>query len=479
MSSRGAVGGRLTYDEAIALLPEVLDAVTSAGWWRLSDAQLGEAVGVFHRAESRCAAAQVAVVAEAVERGVPVTAGHKDGARWLRSLVPVTPAVARARAVLAQAFGTTSRPARDLAPTAAAFAAGDISAGHASVVVRTMEAVADIPELDPETAGEGQALLLETAAVVDPAQLGRAGRRLTNCLDPRAGERLARDEDRQQALREVWLSQEPTGMWRLVGHLPPVTGAALAAALDPLSGPVPAQDGAPDPRSHRQRTCDALGTLAELSLAAGAGQPGGLPRRAGATTRMIVTADLATLTAERPSHSGGAGAGFGLLDTGEPGGWELSPLTTQVLSCGAEVVPMLLDDATGRPLDVGDTVYAFPPRIRKAIETRDRQCTFASCTARPAWCHTHHLRSFRTGGATSEANGTLLCGWHHRFVHAHGWTGRLVDGQVVWRPPSPLDHAADDETRTNAHLHEFERALRELARRYLRRSGRLEPTDTG
>jgi hypothetical protein len=101
MSSRGAVGDQQSVGEAFALLPLVLDTVTEAEWWRLLEAELAEAVAAFHRAESRCAAGGVAVVAEAVGRGVPVSCGQKDGARWLRSLVPVIPSVAKARAGLA------------------------------------------------------------------------------------------------------------------------------------------------------------------------------------------------------------------------------------------------------------------------------------------------------------------------------------------------------------------------------------------
>src|SRR3954452_19975137 len=131
MSSRGAVGETLSADEAFALLPQVLKALTNAEWWRWSEAELAEAVAAFHRAESQCAAGGVAVIAEAVSRGVPVSCGQKDGARWVRSLVPVIPSVAKARAALADAFGPAAKPNDDLAPTAAAFKAGDIAVGHA------------------------------------------------------------------------------------------------------------------------------------------------------------------------------------------------------------------------------------------------------------------------------------------------------------------------------------------------------------
>ncbi len=133
--------------------------------------------------------------------------------------------------------------------------------------------------------------------MLDPTQLGKAGLRLRHRLDPGAADRLARDEDRQQEARYAWLVQESTGMWALRGLLPPVAGAALAAALDPLSAPQPAVDGTPDPRTGQQRTADALHALAELSLAARHGEPGAPTVRGGAATRLVLTAELDTLLA--------------------------------------------------------------------------------------------------------------------------------------------------------------------------------------
>ena len=303
-----------------------------------------------------------------------------------------------------------------------------------------MRALDRVPQIDVTTWGEAQRLLVAEAERVDPQQLGRAGTHLTRRLDPHGPERLARDEDLQMERRWACLHQDGSGMWLLNAALPVMDGAALQTALDPLAVPRPATDGSPDPRSRQQRMADALTGLAELSLAQRGEHAATLPSRHGSPVRIVVTGDKDTLLADLTRHHAQAGVPPARVETGQPGGWDVSPLTFQTLACDAEVVPVLLDD-TGRPLDVGETVYRFPPKIRRAIEIRDGHCTYGTCQAPPSWCHAHHLipfgRNGQPGGPTSEANGTLLCGHHHRYVHATGWTGRLVEGHVHWRPPHP------------------------------------------
>jgi hypothetical protein len=467
-SQRTAAAGDDAAGAALAALAVALDDLCTAAWWQIASSDLAGIIGLLHRAESRVAAAQVAVLGEAVARGVPAADGAKSPASWLRGLVPVTPQHASARAALAEAL---HGPHSSLAPTRAAFGAGDISVAHAGVVARTVTALDALPIVPDETTrGEVQELLLQTATRVDPAQLSRAGLRVRLRLDPDAPARLARDEDAQQEAREAYLVQDSTGMWRLQAHLTPLSGAALSAAVESLAAPRPAEDGTPDPRTARQRMADGLTALAELSLAARAGSPDGLPTRAGAPTRLVLTGDLSTLLADVTTRGALAGIAPGTLETGQPDGWPVSALTMQMLACDAEVLPVLLDGDSGRPLDVGDTRYPFPPRIRRAIEVRDRHCTYPRCTAKPPWCHTHHLIPFGRSRKTSEDNGTLLCGHHHRLIHARGWQGEIRDGQVEWRPPD------GDEPQRNAFSQDFERALRRLARRWL---ARQRPPDTG
>jgi hypothetical protein len=150
----------------------------------------------------------------------------------------------------------------------------------------------------------------------------------------------------------------------------------------------------------------------------------------------------------------------------------VSTLTAQTLACDADVVPILVGP-DGGPLDVGSTLYLFPDRIRQAIIRRDRTCTYPGCGAPPAWCQIHHLESFRMGGPTSAANGALLCGRHHRHVHARGLVGRLVDGQVVWRVAGAGGAAGDAADPPPASVATADRAVDDLVRRWLQRNPQL------
>ena len=204
----------------------------------------------------------------------------------------------------------------DLAPTRNAFSAGSVAVGHASAVSRTMSELDRIPEVDAETWGEAQRLLVAEAERVDPAQLGRAGLHLRRRLDPQGPDRLARDEDLQADARYATLRQESSGMWFLAACLPPVEGAMLHAVVDPLAAPRPAADGSPDRRSGQQRLADAVVTMAELSLAQRGGDRGALPTRHGSPVRLVLSGDVQTLLADPTVRHGQAGVAPAVLETG-------------------------------------------------------------------------------------------------------------------------------------------------------------------
>jgi hypothetical protein len=82
----------------------------------------------------------------------------------------------------------------------------------------------------------------------------------------------------------------------------------------------------------------------------------------------------------------------------------------------------LLLEASREVLYVGRAQRVVPPRLRRALEARDRHCAFPGCRASVRRCHAHHVREWEHGGCTDLDNMLLLCIRHHHAVHEGGWT---------------------------------------------------------
>jgi hypothetical protein len=443
-----------------------VDVLADAVLDKADDEELTRAVAALDRCARRLDGQSLRLLAEASRRSLPGSAGLASLGAWLRQqVVSADRGEVAARAAQAETlFGLDPlAETLDLARTREAVLSGDVSAKSAACITQAMGQL--VPPatpaglVDDETLAEAEETLVDQARQQPPAVVRAVAERLVATLDPQAGARLARDEDRQADVRGLTLVRDGTGMYQLRGRLTPLCGNALAAAIDAWSAPQPAADGTPDARTPAMRRHDAVQQLAEKAMAL----DGLLPTTHGTAYRVVVTVPAGTLAAAIGRHPG--------VDVGQlPDGWPVSSLTAQTLSCDADVVPILVGP-NGDPLDVGNTVYLFPGKIRQAIVSRDRRCTFPGCGAPPAWCDIHHLEGFRVGGPTSARNGALLCGRHHRHVHARGLVGRLVDGQVVWRP------AGADEDAPAASSATADRAIDELVRRWLRRNPGLRAPD--
>jgi hypothetical protein len=115
------------------------------------------------------------------------------------------------------------------------------------------------------------------------------------------------------------------------------------------------------------------------------------------------------------------------------GGGVIDAPTLRRLACDAEF-QVVLENANGDPLRLGRTVREPTAAIASAVRVRDRECRFPGCGARR---HTeaHHVVWWSRGGRTDVENLVLLCSFHHRLVHAHGWGIRRADGVVHWFRP--------------------------------------------
>jgi hypothetical protein len=96
---------------------------------------------------------------------------------------------------------------------------------------------------------------------------------------------------------------------------------------------------------------------------------------------------------------------------------------------------VVAEDPSGQPLTVGQMAREPSAWMIRQLRYRDRECTFPGCGAR-RFTQAHHIIWWDRGGRTVLDNLVLVCGFHHKLVHEHGWSlARERDGSVRWFHP--------------------------------------------
>ncbi len=240
---------------------------------------------------------------------------------------------------------------------------------------------------------ESEEQLLDMALCVPAAQLEKICR-LYRGIQPKTRAQRREDEDR----RWVRSRQTDDGMVRIDAQLLPQEAAVVLAAIDATATKKSRPDGLVD--------------LAEAAVR------GDKPQRS--PTELIVHVDSATLQGHTEDGTG------------------VSAETVKRLCCDAGLVP-ILEDADGKPLDVGRKTRTIPAAIHRAVVLRDDGCRFPGCSNRII--DVHHLVHWIDHGITSMDNCLSLCRRHHRCVHELGFsitpqagdelTFRDADGAVI------------------------------------------------
>ena len=115
-------------------------------------------------------------------------------------------------------------------------------------------------------------------------------------------------------------------------------------------------------------------------------------------------------------------------------GWNLTRTAAEQLLCDAQLTAVLFD-GKGRLLDANDAAEQWTRKQRRAIAARDKGCVFPGCGRPPRHCDIHHLHHRNRGGPTRTSNGAMLCRFHHRLLHHHGWTLTVEDGHWIATDP--------------------------------------------
>ena len=399
--------------------------------------------------------AYVARLADSFDvRGGAETDGFRTARVWLSAFGRLSPAAA-------SAWLARDRLLRALPALAAAAGRGAVSAEHLAKV-QDLASRVGVDKLAPF-----DEILANLAAAAQPAEVAKACERIAAHLDPDGPDP---DPDGAFDRRELTLSRQGSMLY-LRGRLDPEGAATLRTALEALMRP-PAEG---DLRTAGQRRADALIDLAQLPLSAGQ-----LPTVGGVRPSLGIlltpstlighrhtdpdaTSDLAAADANTdpatdpdPPPGGEDDVGecdrhpFGLDPLSQAGvpplpqpAWldwfgEIPADLAQRLACDASVWRIVLDPATGLPLDVGRAHRLVPPWIRRALHARDRGCRWPGCQAQTDWCDAHHHdKPWYLGGQTNVDELMLLCRWHQVRVHEGQWRIQLdrTTGEVtVYRP---------------------------------------------
>ena len=224
---------------------------------------------------ARLDAQLLAATREVDGRGAAVATGAASTAAWLRHKLLLHPGAAKAEVALAKDLDG------ELTETGQALRAGEVTRDQAAAVATAMRALPGA--VDPATRRLAEHWMLTEAAQFDVAAMHKLGRHLVQVVDPDRGAALERDEARHAARQELTLTHGADGSRRFRGQLGPEGGALLDAALAAVSGPRPAQDGTPDPRTPGQRRAEGLLELITLAT-----QTDGMPEHGGEPVTLTV-----------------------------------------------------------------------------------------------------------------------------------------------------------------------------------------------
>jgi hypothetical protein len=205
--------------------------------------------------------------------------------------------------------------------------------------------------------------------------------------------------------------------WWLHAELPAELGAAVDAALDAVCREIPTGvAGELDPDGPYARRADALVALCSFG-----------PGKVRSTPTVVIHAT-------EEAFAGRIGAEI-------EGGPAICPETLARLACDARL-QVVTEDRTGEALRLGRRTRQPSRAQLRQLRWRDRGCVFAGCGHR-RFVHAHHIRHWSKGGRTDLDNLALVCSFHHRLVHEHGWRlERRRTGGFRWFRPDGTRYRA-------------------------------------
>ena len=247
------------------------------------------------------------------------------------------------------------------------------------------------------------------------ADLIRWGREVSCATIRRRGDAAARasveevvEVERTRSLS--WWYFDEGSRFGLEAELPAAQGAIVARALERLAETIPVMPDEEEGCFADARRADALVALASARIA---GDPD--PDRA----TVVVHAQVDATTGELRG---------GELEDGPA----LHRESVERLLCNARS-QAVIEDRSGNVLGLGRVTREPSAAMVRQVRYRDNGCRFPGCGTQ-RFTEAHHIVWWSRGGRTDLDNLLLICSFHHRLVHEHGWSiERDSSGEVTWR----------------------------------------------
>ncbi|MEH6569176.1 MAG: DUF222 domain-containing protein [Halioglobus sp.] len=293
---------------------------------------------------------------------------------------------------------------------------------------------------------------------------------------------LDQAEADQQEQRELVFYQDSDGMWVIHARLPAEEGSMVVKAIKAVAHPVQEEkreqllqegkgvsagtDSKKDERNREtfpQSRADALVAMAEHFLATQNGKSDIHALKGSERCQIMLHVDINTLQARQ--HNTDSGPECCHLDNKQ---W-ISPKTARRLACDASLVTVL-EDETGKVLNIGRRARTVPASIRRALSVRDETCRFPGC-CESRFVDAHHIEHWADGGETSLDNLVTLCRYHHRKLHQESFSVRVdqanTEPLLVFSLPSGREiissffpqFPAESSTVTEDSMHELAPAV--------------------
>lgn len=205
----------------------------------------------------------------------------------------------------------------------------------------------------------------------------------------------------------------------LEAELPAAEGAVVARALERVARTIPAMPDEDGTSGADARRADALVAMCSARIAVD-GDP-----------------DRATVVIHAQAKGLEEGSGGCEVEDGPV----LHPASVRRALCNART-QIVLEDRLGNVIGLGRARREPPEWMLRQVRYRDRECRFPGCGMR-RFTEAHHVRWWRHGGRTELENLALICSFHHRLVHEHGWSmRRRPNGEMDWLRPDGTRYRA-------------------------------------